>query len=102
MKSMNPHKLSSSTKRILSEAAETESDRELDLLIRVDSSVAAEETEAAIRGAGGRIRTHTGDILSLTLPLRQLDALSQLDSVIYVEAAEPMYLESPPDEEPGG
>jgi hypothetical protein len=75
----------------------TEDERSLDLLIRVDPAASAEETVAAIRDIGGRIRTQAGDVFSLSLPLSRIHALSQLDSVLYVEATEPLYPESPPD-----
>lgn len=94
---MNFSKLSSFTKQLI-DTADMESERELDLLIRMDAAMSPEQAEAAIREVGGRIRTQAGDILTLSLPLRSLDALSRLDSVLYVEASEPLYPESPPDD----
>lgn len=90
---MTSNKLSSATKRLFAEASESENDRPVNLLIRVTDSLSP-ETEATISSWGGYVRTRAGDVVSLTLPLRHLDALTNLESVIYVEVAEPLYPES--------
>lgn len=90
---MTSKKLSSATKRLVTETSESENDRPVNLLIRVTESLSP-ETEAAISSWGGYVRTRAGDVVSLTLPLRHLEALTHLESVIYVEVAEPLYPES--------
>ena len=88
------NKLSSATKRLMGGTPDGEQDQSLNLLVRVAGSLSP-ELEAAIRNWGGQVRTRAGDVVSMSLPLRHVNDLAELDSVIYVEAAEPLYPESP-------
>lgn len=90
---MTSRKLSSATKQLIAETPSSELSRTVDLLVRVSVTVTP-ALEMAIREMNGHIRTRAGDVLSLSLPLQHLDSLAQLDSVLYVEAAEPLYPES--------
>ena len=91
---MASNKLSSTTKRLLSDPSESESDRTVSLLVRVTEPLSS-ETETAISNLGGHVRTRAGDVVTLSLPLRNVNALSDLDSVVYIEAAEPLFPETP-------
>lgn len=91
---MTSKKLSSATKRLVAETSVGEADRPMNLLIRVAGSLPP-ETEAVIRGWGGHVRTQAGDVVSLTLPLRHLSALVQLEPILYVEVAGPLFQEQP-------
>lgn len=86
---MPSNKLGSAAKQLIAGMSEAEADRHVNLLVRVTAPV-AEELEAAIQRLGGQVRTRAGDVWTLSMPARQLEGLSELESVIYVEAAEPM------------
>ncbi len=90
---MTSKKLSSATKRLVAETSESENDRPVNLLMRVTEPLSP-ETEAAISSWGGNVRTRAGDVVSLTLPLHHLDDITHLESVTYVEVAEPLFPES--------
>jgi hypothetical protein len=90
---MMSKKFSSATKRRIADALESENDQTMDLLIQVSEPLSP-ETEAAINNWGGHIRTRAGDVVSLSLPFRYLDALAQLDPITYIEVAEPLFPES--------
>jgi hypothetical protein len=90
---MGSRKYSSATRKLIAETKERERDQVVSLLIRV-SDPKSPQVEAVIRDCGGQVRTRAGDIISLTLPLRCLDDLAKVESVISIEVAEPLYPET--------
>jgi hypothetical protein len=91
-------KLSPQAARLLSEQpADVEEDRQVDLLIRVnrDAAVGARER---LEGSGASVRTEAGDVVTASAPISTLPALAELDEVVAIEVATPLYGESPPTE----
>lgn len=54
--------------------------------------VETEEAWAEVEAAGCRIQTRTGDIATVLIPLSQVETLSELASVQYISASQPMTL----------
>jgi hypothetical protein len=48
---------------------------------------------ARIEAAGAQVRTVAGDVLSATAPLSALDRLAELDDVVAIDVAEPLWPE---------
>ena len=54
--------------------------------------VETEEAWAEVEAAGCRIQTRTGDIATVLIPLSKVETLSELASVQYISASQPMSL----------
>jgi len=77
----------------LAETSNAEQEQPFNLLVRL-SGWLSPEIEAAIHDLGGQVRTEAGDILSISLPLSHVNDLAGLDTVVYIEAAQPLYPET--------
>ena len=88
-------KLSPQALQLLSDRSGSDEGRRVDLLIRVSQDVGARER---LEGSGASVRTEAGDVFTASAPLSALEALAELDAVVAIEVATPLFGELPPTE----
>lgn len=89
-------KLSPQTRQLLREGDDSaRGGQSVDVLIRV-----REPSEAGWReqmeAAGASVRTVAGDVCTATVPVSAVGSLAELDQVVAIEVATPLFGESPP------
>ncbi len=86
------NKLSSATKRILSQAPKNENPTQT-LLIRIDGEL-NEERRSQLNRLVIEIRSVAGDVVVVTASLQEVPRLAMLEFVNYIEVPSPMYRET--------
>src|ERR1044072_5862190 len=85
-------KLSPQARRALDSFAQ-DADRYLDVLIAT-RGVLEPDQRLELEQLGGRINIVAGDVITVSIPVRLLASLGELDFVRYVEISRPLYPES--------
>jgi hypothetical protein len=88
------YKLSSATKRLLSQAPPA-ANPELSFLIRIDGDL-TDARRGQLKPLVREIRSVAGDIVTVTAPLKAVSRIAALDFVRYLDASGPLYLEGKP------
>lgn len=92
-------KLSPQAVQLLSDQSEgLERDPRVDLLIRLTQDAVGGARER-LEDSGASVRTEAGDVVTASAPVSALPALAELDEVVAIEVATPLFGESPPPTE---
>jgi hypothetical protein len=87
---MQSKKLGSSFKQLLDQAEEG---AVVNALIRMEAEPTADQ-RAALEALGCDIRTVAGDVITVRIPVKSLDELTERSEVLYAELAQPLYPEA--------
>ena len=77
---------------MLLEAGTAESREQVDLILQV-SGDAGPEVGSRLEELGATVRTVAGDIITANCPVQNLEAVAELDLVVYVELSRPLHSE---------
>jgi len=92
-------KLSPQAVQLLSgESGSLEGDPRVDLLIRLTPE-AVGGARQRLEDSGASVRTEAGDVVTASAPVSALQALADLDEVVAIDVATPLFGESPPPTE---
>ena len=87
-------KLSPQARQLLAGPEGAEGAVSVDLLIRVSAAVPSARDR--LEAAGVTVRTVAGDVVTASAPVSALRPLAELDDVVAIEVATPLFGESPP------